>query len=107
MDLLSLNCQGYGRLDTVNEIRRLVVTHRPMVVFSSEMKLSEARGRNLRYRLGFDHAFAVKCDGRSGGLCLLWNSDSSVSLKSFSNSHIEEKRGDSLASMENRCVQDG
>jgi hypothetical protein len=43
----------------------------------------------MRWQLGFDHAFGVKSEGLSGGLVLFWNSDTVVSLKSFSKTHID------------------
>jgi hypothetical protein len=58
-------------------------------VFLSETKISNLRAQNLRWRLGFDHAFGVKSEGLSGGLVLFWNNDSVVSLKSYSRSHID------------------
>jgi len=51
--------------------------------------MSNVKAQDLRWRLGFDHAFAVKSEGLSGGLVLFWNSDSIVSLKSYSRSHID------------------
>jgi hypothetical protein len=89
MNLLCLNSRGCGRSATVQEIRSLVVMHRPSLVFLSETKMSDRRSQDLRLRLGFDHAFGVKSEGLSGGLVLFWNSDSVVSLKSFSQSHID------------------
>jgi hypothetical protein len=60
MNLLSLNCRGCGQPETVQEVRSLVELHRPELVFLSETKLSQKRAQDLRWRLGFDHAFGVK-----------------------------------------------
>ena len=89
MNLLGLNCRGCGRLETVQEISSLVQLHRPALVFLSETKLPETRAKELRFRLGFQNAFAVKSEGLSGGLALYWNNESTVSLKSFSKTHID------------------
>jgi hypothetical protein len=51
--------------------------------------MSETKPQELRWRLGFDHAFGVKSEGLSGGLGFSWNSESTVSVKSFSRSHID------------------
>lgn len=39
--------------------------------------------------LGFDCCFCVPCTGKSGGLILLWNKISDVSIDSFSSGHID------------------
>ncbi|XP_073367809.1 uncharacterized protein [Aegilops tauschii subsp. strangulata] len=43
----------------------------------------------MRFRLGFSNAFGVGSDGLSGGLVFFWNNDSTVSLESYNNSHID------------------
>ena len=89
MNLLSLNCRGCGRPETVHEIRSLIKLHRPSLVFLAETKMSNTKAQDLRFRFGFSNAFGVKSDGLSGGLVLFWNADSTVSLKSFSKTHID------------------
>ncbi|XP_071683852.1 uncharacterized protein [Lolium perenne] len=89
MNILSLNCRGGGRPETVREISDLVRLQRPSLVFLSETKMSDKKAQDLRWKFGFSNAFGVKSVGLSGGLCLYWNNDSRVSLKSFSNSHID------------------
>ena len=89
MSVLSLNCRGCGRSDTVQEIHHLVEIHRLILVFLSETKMHATRAQNLNWRLGFDNSFGVSSDGLSGGLVLFWNNDVSVDLKSFYKSHID------------------
>ena len=89
MNILCLNCRGCGRPETVNEISDLIRLQRPELVFLSETKMSDKRAQDLRWRFGFSNAFGVKSEGLSGGLCLYWNKESKVSLKSFSKSHID------------------
>ena len=89
MNILCLNCRGIGQPETVREICDLIRLHRPALVFLSETKVSDKRAQELRHRLGFSNAFGVKARGLSAGLVLYWNNDSSVSLKSFSDSHID------------------
>ncbi|GMN66080.1 hypothetical protein TIFTF001_035140 [Ficus carica] len=47
------------------------------------------RAANLRRRLGFDGMFYVDCEGRSGGLALLWRDTWQVRFRSSSCSHID------------------
>lgn len=101
MNLLSLNCRGCGRSESVREIRDLIRLHRPALVFLSETKCSDKRAQELRIQFGFASAFGVSCDGLSGGLVLYWNEDSVVKLNSFSNNHIDVLiRNESLGEME-------
>ena len=41
------------------------------------------------FRLCLRHGFGVSSEGLSGVLVLFWNSDSGVSLKSYSRTHID------------------
>jgi hypothetical protein len=44
---------------------------------------------NLRYRLGIKECFAVKGEGKGGGLALFWTEEVTVDLLSFSDNHID------------------
>jgi hypothetical protein len=78
MNILSLNCRGGGRPETVREISDLIRLQRPGLVFLSETKMSDKRAQDLRWKFGFSNAFGVKSVGLSGGLCMYWNNDSQV-----------------------------
>ena len=67
----------------------MIRLHHPSLVFLSETRLSDKRAQDLKFRFGFSNAFGVKSEGLSGGLVLLWNNDSAVSLNSYSQSHID------------------
>lgn len=43
---------------------------------------------SIRCWLNFDNCFVVNAHGCSGGLCLSWNKDVRLSIRSLSNSHI-------------------
>ncbi|KAL8158598.1 hypothetical protein V2J09_000135 [Rumex salicifolius] len=43
----------------------------------------------VRRKLGFSSAFTVDCMGRSGGLCLLWDNDVDLSIRSYTTHHID------------------
>jgi hypothetical protein len=43
----------------------------------------------LASTFGFDHAFAVDSDGRSGGLGIYWNNDISIDVLCYSKYHID------------------
>ncbi|KAB2636107.1 protein trichome birefringence-like 13 [Pyrus ussuriensis x Pyrus communis] len=51
------------------------------------------RLRNIRVQLGFNYAFGVTSCGRSRGLSLLWNDDTTLRILSSSSHHINEEVG--------------
>ncbi|TVU49586.1 hypothetical protein EJB05_00900, partial [Eragrostis curvula] len=89
MKTLSWNCCGIGNPATVKELRDLAKDYAPSVLFIMETQIDKYRVENLRYTLGFDNSFAVNSDGRSGGLGLFWQNDVVVSIKKYSNYHID------------------
>jgi len=89
MNILSVNCRGYGRPEAVQEIRQLVVEKRPAVVFLMETRMGEERALGLIADLGFQNAIVVKAEGLSGGLVLLWRGDVMIAEMSKSRSHID------------------
>lgn len=54
-----------------------------------ETKCERKRMEEVRLKLGFDYCFVVECRGKSGGIGLLWNSATSVSVKSYTDHHID------------------
>ena len=78
----------------------------PMLVFLIETKARISFMEKYKYRLGFQNGLIVPSDGKSGGLALLWKQYADVSVKSYSNSHIDavlsdpntNKNGKQLAS---------
>lgn len=71
MKILSLNCQGLGRSEAVQEIRSLIGLHRPALVFLSETRLFSNNVDGLKRSLGLAHGLGVGSFGRGGGLALL------------------------------------
>ena len=84
MRILFWNCRGIGNAASVNELLELVRTHRPVVLCIVETQISKERVEGLRFVLSYDHCFAVKSDGRSGGLAIYWNNDLSLKVLKFS-----------------------
>lgn len=61
----------------------------PHVIFLMETKCSATLTNKLKLCLNFHGCFTVDCNGRSGGLCLLWRDSVDVSIRSFSLNHID------------------
>ncbi|KAL5738018.1 hypothetical protein ACOSP7_030779 [Xanthoceras sorbifolium] len=59
------------------------------VVFLSETRLKGVWAAKVKVQLGFSGGLHVDCEGKSGGLMLLWNDMWDVSVLSFSRGHID------------------
>jgi exonuclease III len=88
MNLMSWNCRGLGNPRTVQELCRLVKQKRPAMVYLMETKLRSSKMEMIRYKLGFNNMFVVDCVGRSGGMALFWGEEVTVTVKNFSQCHI-------------------
>jgi hypothetical protein len=53
-----------------------------------ETEISKRSVENLAGTLGYDNAFVVDSDGRSGGLGLFWKNSANVEVFRFSKYHI-------------------
>ena len=72
MNLLSVNYQGYGRPEAVEELRLLVEEKRSTMVFLMETRMGEERALGLKRDLGFANAIVVKIRGAQ------WGSDAAL-----------------------------
>ncbi|KAL5788264.1 hypothetical protein ACOSP7_005213 [Xanthoceras sorbifolium] len=57
--------------------------------FLSETRLKGEWAAKIKVQLGFSGGLHVDCEGKSGGLMLLWNDVWDVSVLSFSSGHID------------------
>lgn len=91
--MLSWNCRGLGYPWTVQVLIDLVRCKKPSIIFLMETLCSKNRLESIKLKLGFDRLFVVDCVGRSGGLALLWDANTNVSLlsyaRNFVNVHVE------------------
>jgi exonuclease III len=79
MSLLSWNPRGLGPPGTVQELVRLVRTHRPKIVFISETRQRAEKVKKLRWRLGLKHCIIEDGVGKGAGIALFW--DEQVEIK--------------------------
>ena len=91
MILLALNCRGLGLDAAVGELRDLVRSYNPAVVFLSETKKKSKAMDKLKWSLGFRNGVAVDCDGRSGGLAMWWRDGVDVSVRPWCQYYIDAK----------------
>lgn len=68
MIVLSWNCRGLGHSRAVPVLRELTKTHKPDIICLFETLVHSNRIEDMRIKIGFDHAFAIDREERSGGI---------------------------------------
>uniref|UniRef100_A0A803PPS5 CCHC-type domain-containing protein n=1 Tax=Cannabis sativa TaxID=3483 RepID=A0A803PPS5_CANSA len=89
MKTLLWNVQGMGNPWTVRSLKSFVVRGTPDLVFISESRLRKSKAEELRVMLGFFGCFVVEAIGKSGDLILLWSTEVTCNIRSFSSFHID------------------
>ncbi|KAL9420507.1 hypothetical protein AB3S75_038141 [Citrus x aurantiifolia] len=89
MKIISWNVQGLGKSRTFREAQKLLQELRPQILFLSETKMMAKQMEVKRRLLKFENCFVVDRCGLGGGLALLWTSDVSLEVKSYSKHHID------------------
>lgn len=69
MKLLSWDYRGAGRKEFVSELHLILKQNSPDIMFICETKCSSTSFKHPNWECRLD----VASEGRSGGLCLLWN----------------------------------
>jgi len=67
----------------------LVRKKAPTILFLMETKLIDREMEPIKRELGFYGMLAVSCNGRRGGLALLWRADVTVDTQTYSPNHID------------------
>lgn len=83
------HCRGLGNLATVSELRQLLTSNSPDVVFLSETKMLGCEFDRIQRRCDMAGSFVVDADGRRGGLKMLWGDDYDVVIQSYSLNHVD------------------
>lgn len=103
MSCLSWNCRALGNLRAVHVLQRLISNKDPTVVFLRETKSNVAHMERLMRKLNFDRSFTVASRGRSGGLYVLWKDEINLSLRTYSQNHIDMDVG-GLGDVDYWCI---
>ncbi|KAH1055792.1 hypothetical protein J1N35_033857 [Gossypium stocksii] len=59
------------------------------IIFLSETKAKAYEVEHVRIKFDMDGCFVVDAEGRRGGLAILWKNETKVTIKNFSNHHID------------------
>ena len=89
MKLLFWNCRGLGNPRAVRGLLRCQGAEGADVLFLSETKLDERGMMVFKKKLSLAHSEVVDCEGKGGGLAVLWRSGVNMVLKSKSKNHID------------------
>jgi len=89
MSIFCLNCQGLGDPRTVNDLRLVLSRYSPNLVFLSKTKKTVAGMDLVKNKLGNYDEVYVDYRGHSGGLGLLWEKSTQITLLSCSSHHID------------------
>ncbi|KAH6780165.1 hypothetical protein C2S52_011402 [Perilla frutescens var. hirtella] len=89
MNVLIWNARGLGSVRAFHELRRLLTDNNPNVVFICETKLRANRCQRWKALFKYDGLFVVEAVGNRGGLILLWKSPIDVTIRSYSQGHID------------------
>ncbi|KAA3456600.1 reverse transcriptase [Gossypium australe] len=89
MKSLCWNVRRLGSPRAVQRLCFLVKQHNPHLVFLMETKLDKKMMEKVWRRCGFEHGIEVEAEGSRGGLCMAWEKEIVVNLRSFSRWHID------------------
>ena len=83
------NCPGLGNLVTEKELRDLIWAKNLSIVFIAETRLDEARLKEIKRKLKFDHMFLVPRIHKGGGLVLFRKGSMNLQVETSSKNHID------------------
>ncbi|KAA3489221.1 reverse transcriptase [Gossypium australe] len=83
MKSISWNVRGLRSPRKVRRLRYFLKQQNPYMVFLMETKIDKKRMEKVRRKCGFVNGFEIEAEGSRRGLCLAWNEDIIVTLRSF------------------------
>ncbi|XP_060960190.1 uncharacterized protein LOC115703873 [Cannabis sativa] len=88
MSVISWNCHGLGNPWAQQFLKDLVVQKKPNFLFLCETLAKKEVVEKVRVAIGFEGALAVDCQGKSGGVALLWRDEEDVQVLEYGVSYI-------------------
>ena len=84
MSAFCWNCRGAGNAAIVQELRDFARKLAPTLLCIVETRIEGSRVENLAGTLGYDNAYAVDSEGRSGGIGVFWNNEIKIDILGYS-----------------------
>lgn len=84
MKILYWNSQELGNPHGIRALRDFIQCKDPNVMFLQETKLKARKMEATKTKQGFTCCLSVDCEGKGGGLALLWNCTTKLTVKHFS-----------------------
>jgi hypothetical protein len=91
MIILGLKSRGLGLNPAVGELRDLIRSYNPAVVFLNETKQKKQYMERLQWSMGFRHGVCVEGKGKGGGLALWWRDGIEVTVRPWCQHYIDAK----------------
>lgn len=88
MKVLSWNARGLGNPRGFCTLQDLLKREAPDLVFLQKTKVSASYFITYMLSYGFPNCLAVHCEGKSGGLVLMWKKEIPVDILQYSKNHI-------------------
>ncbi|KAG8480662.1 hypothetical protein CXB51_025206 [Gossypium anomalum] len=89
MMFLCWNYHRIGNPATIRHLKQLIVVTNPNIVFLCETKVRSNETECIRIRCHIDSYFVVAVNGCRDGLKILWKEEVKVTVKNFSDYHID------------------
>ena len=89
MNALCWNCRGAGKPTAVRELREFAKKFTPTLLCIVETQIEGSRVEALASSIGYDNAYAVDSQGRSGGIGLFWNNVIKIEILGYSCYHLD------------------
>lgn len=89
MRITAWNFRGLGNGPTVCGLLDLQKQVDPDILFLSKTKLDGRRMERFKWILGMSNMVVKDCDGKSGGLALMWKKEINIVLHNYSRYHID------------------
>ena len=89
MKIVAWNCRGLGNRPAVRGLLGMQKSEGADILFLSETKLDERRMQKFRWMLGLPNMIVKDCEGKGGGIAVLWRRGVDVSLRHLSKYYID------------------
>lgn len=89
MSITSWNYCGLGPSTIIRVLKGIVARAYSIVIFLLEKRCTRRKIEELSQQIGYSNCFSIKSDNFGGGLALIWDSNTGVTLRSYNTSHID------------------